>query len=109
MARIRSVKPGLFGSQVVDVHDLCKATPSSFYPEHEVILYRFYDARGALLYVGVTGRLAERWTAHRRTAPWWGQIAELVTEKYSSMESALSAERSAIRSELPRYNRRSAA
>jgi predicted GIY-YIG superfamily endonuclease len=108
MARIRSVKPGLFGSQVADADDACAGSWKGIYPARETILYRFYDADGTLLYVGVTGRLAERWTAHRRSASWWPRIERLVTEKLPCMDSALAAERRAIRTELPAFNKRGA-
>ena len=32
-------------------------------------VYRFYDANGALLYVGITGNLSRRWAKHEARKP----------------------------------------
>jgi GIY-YIG catalytic domain len=109
VARIRSVKPTLFGSQLLDPGDAIgvSGVRSVFGPDLETLLYRFHDAAGHLLYVGITRRPAERWTRHRQSS-WWSQIARLTTETFPSERAALAAEREVIRTEGPIYNRRSA-
>lgn len=70
-------------------------------------LYRFYDATRGLLYVGITGQPAERWVKHRRSAPWWSDAAYVNVEIFPTEWQALDAERAAIRSESPQFNKRS--
>lgn len=72
-------------------------------------LYRLYAPDGSLLYIGVTGRLSERFNAHSRSKPWWPEVAEVGLEWLPKMHLALDAERVAIKAEDPRYNRRSVA
>ena len=71
-------------------------------------LYRFHDDHGRILYIGVTSREAERWTTHRRESQWWSQIAYVTCQRFNHEWHALTAERTAIRSESPLYNVRSA-
>ncbi|MFC8447581.1 hypothetical protein [Kitasatospora sp. NPDC057223] len=70
-------------------------------------LYRFFDGQLRLLYVGVTGQLCERWPKHRRKAEWWSAAEFVAVEHWRAMHLALDAERHAIRTELPLFNRRS--
>lgn len=70
-------------------------------------LYRFYDRSKRLLYVGVTGQPRERWPKHRRAAKWWSQAAFVAVELLPNMHTALDAERDAIRTESPAFNKRS--
>lgn len=77
-------------------------------PYQQTILYRFFDVDDALLYVGVTKRPSERWTAHRRTSAWWPSVAFLAFEIHPHDRAALDAETAAIRTELPLFNKRSA-
>jgi len=67
-------------------------------------LYRFYDAEGDLLYVGVTGNLASRFSDHRRMSPWWAHADRHEVEWLPHWSAALQAERRAIRDEAPRWN-----
>lgn len=70
-------------------------------------LYRFYDAGKQLLYIGITGQPRERWAAHRRKARWWPLAAFVAVEIHPTEWQALNAERTAIRSEHPSFNKRS--
>lgn len=70
-------------------------------------LYRFYDAARGLLYVGITGQPAERWGKHRRSAAWWAEAVYVAVEILPTEWQALAAERAAIRSEAPKFNKRS--
>lgn len=70
-------------------------------------LYRFYDERGALLYVGQTGRMPlHRAVEHLREQSWAGEVAtwQLDPRVWGSVDEVLDAERRAIRAEQPRYN-----
>ncbi|MEU4296426.1 hypothetical protein [Kitasatospora aureofaciens] len=82
------------------------AEEPGYYPE--TALYRFFDSRKRLLYVGVSGQLRERWPQHRRKAPWWPAADFVSIEHWSTDVDALAAERAAIAVEQPLFNKRSA-
>lgn len=67
-------------------------------------LYRFYDSRENLLYVGISGDPWRRWREHVATQPWYPQVAHWAGTWYASEELAAAAEIRAIRSERPRFN-----
>jgi hypothetical protein len=67
-------------------------------------LYRFWDAGGDLLYVGITGIRDARWRAHGNQKPWWREVATVTVEHYDDRKSLAAAEIAAIRAEKPRYN-----
>lgn len=67
-------------------------------------VYRFFDNRDELLYVGVTRDLGTRIAAHRRSSPWWAEAARAEVVFYDSMAAARAAEAAAIVAERPRYN-----
>lgn len=67
-------------------------------------LYRFYDADGVLLYVGISKHWPERLTQHRRDKVWWTEVARIDLEPFPTREAVLEAERAAIIAERPRYN-----
>lgn len=73
-------------------------------------VYRFYDRRGALLYIGITNSPRHRFAQHadpRDGRPWWGQVDESRTtiEWYSTRNQALRVEEHSIKSELPMHNK----
>ena len=68
-------------------------------------LYRWFDQDGRLLYVGITGTLAERTTAHSGTDDWWREVRRADVEWFDTAAEALAAERVAIQQESPRFNR----
>ena len=70
----------------------------------ETALYRYFDAEGALLYVGVTGDPVKRDREHAATSPWRGSARRRTIEWYCSRTEALAAERTAIRRERPAHN-----
>lgn len=67
-------------------------------------LYRFYDAGGDLLYVGITNNPSRRWGRHAEDKPWWIEVDRIEIERHPDRPSVLIAERDAIKAELPRYN-----
>lgn len=67
-------------------------------------LYRFYDAGGDLLYVGITNNPGRRWGRHADDKPWWTEVDRIEIERYPDRPSVLLAEKAAIKAELPRYN-----
>lgn len=68
-------------------------------------LYRFFDADGQLLYVGITDRRRARWHEHATTKTWWDTAAAATLVHFDSREEAERAETEAIRTEAPRWNR----
>lgn len=72
--------------------------------DERTALYRFFDATGQLLYVGVSGNTESRWRQHAESKAWWSDVAEKTTEWLDSRPEALDAERIAIRTEKPLYN-----
>ncbi|MCX4232061.1 GntR family transcriptional regulator [Streptomyces ortus] len=73
-------------------------------PSERTALYRFFDAAGNLLYVGVSGNTEARWRQHAESKPWWSDVADKTTEWLGSRAEALDAERIAIRTEKPLHN-----
>jgi hypothetical protein len=67
-------------------------------------LYRFYAEDGALLYIGITGSIPERFRSHDRDKPWYGDAARATFQHYPNRDAVLDAERKAIIAEQPRYN-----
>lgn len=68
-------------------------------------LYRFFDAKDRLLYVGESWNAVNRAKQHRRQQHWWMQVRRMTVEMHPSREAARVAEAKAIRTERPRYNR----
>jgi len=69
-------------------------------------LYRHFNARGELLYVGISLDAIARSAAHARSARWWDEVAQIRIASYPSQEAAAEAEWVAICVESPRYNLR---
>lgn len=67
-------------------------------------LYRFYDAQGSLLYIGITLNPSQRWATHSKDKPWWSDVANITIEQHPDRASVLAAERAAILAEGPRHN-----
>lgn len=67
-------------------------------------LYRFYDATGQLLYVGITADPGARWPSHAREKTWWHEVRGITVETYPDRGTVLAAETRAIAVEHPRYN-----
>lgn len=67
-------------------------------------LYRFYDAAGVLLYVGITADPGVRFKQHRGDKAWWTEVVNIRIEKLPTKAAVLAAERTAIREERPLWN-----
>jgi predicted DNA-binding transcriptional regulator AlpA len=68
-------------------------------------LYRHYDARGRLLYVGISLSAITRLSAHRNGSHWSDQICRIEIDTFDDRNVAIAAERRAIQEESPIYNR----
>jgi hypothetical protein len=67
-------------------------------------LYRLYDADDALLYVGITKNIVQRWFQHSQTKTWWSQAIRREVAWLDDRPAALLAERRAILAEHPIHN-----
>lgn len=68
-------------------------------------LYRTFDDRGRLLYVGVSFGPFLRLEQHEKNASWTRYVATITLERYGSREEAEAAEKRAIQEEDPVFNR----
>lgn len=66
-------------------------------------LYRYFDAEDVLLYVGISGELATRESAHIRRSQWMQFATRSTIERYA-LEDVGGAERAAIEAEHPVFN-----
>jgi predicted GIY-YIG superfamily endonuclease len=69
-----------------------------------VSLYRFYDSTDRLLYIGITNRITRRLDEHGDEKPWYGEVTRVKVEHHPDRYAALAAEKSAIKTERPKYN-----
>ncbi len=67
-------------------------------------LYRMFDEADHLLYVGVTRHLSRRKSKHKKFKRWYGDVARIKCEPFTSRIDAEDAELKAIQTESPRYN-----
>lgn len=67
-------------------------------------LYRFYDATGVLLYIGITNSIPRRLGEHDERKPWFAESVRATFEHHPSRAAALAAEKKAIKAERPKYN-----
>lgn len=74
-------------------------------PRRPHVLYRMYGSDDRLLYIGITADVDQRFTQHGTVQPWWREVAVIRVEHFDDRASVEAAEREAIRSELPAYNR----
>jgi hypothetical protein len=72
--------------------------------EKQTSLYRHFAADGSLLYVGISLSWPARTRSHSHSSTWFEQVVRVEIEQFLSREAALEAERSAIKSERPKFN-----
>lgn len=68
------------------------------------VLYRFYDAAGQLLYVGITCNPPQRFREHRDSKDWWTEIGQITLCHYRNRTELTKAETRAIQDEHPLHN-----
>jgi hypothetical protein len=68
-------------------------------------LYRMFNEAGELLYVGITAHLGARWDAECRQVAWWPDVRRQTVVWYASRTEAEAAEKAAIQSEKPIFNK----
>jgi hypothetical protein len=67
-------------------------------------LYRHFDGEGRLLYVGISLSPTYRLSQHRVSSSWFVRISRISVEWFHNRDTALEAERRAIKAEKPEYN-----
>ena len=68
-------------------------------------LYRFFGTADELLYAGITCSTPRRIREHSQKKAWWSEVRRATFEHFDSRDEALEAERLAIRTERPVYNK----
>lgn len=73
--------------------------------ETDLVLYRFFNANGDLLYVGRSTVIGSRLQAHRNTSEFYPQVAKITLQRgFGSLMELNQAETAAIIAESPKYN-----
>lgn len=73
-------------------------------PRERCALYRHFDAKGVLLYVGISDNPAARSDQHKAHSPWFTFSNETTVEWFETRKQADTAERKAIADERPVFN-----
>jgi hypothetical protein len=68
-------------------------------------LYRYFDDKNRLLYIGITDNLFSREQGHIRSSHWMQLVASSTVQRHPDREDALVSERKAIEAERPLFNR----
>lgn len=68
-------------------------------------VYRAYDSRGRLLYIGISKDWGTRWSQHAKTSPFYPHVAELQVRWCATRAIARKIEAFAIEHEQPPGNR----
>lgn len=68
------------------------------------VLYRHFNKKGKLLYVGKSMSIFNRISNHKSNSFWFEKISSITLEKHESEELLNRAERKAIEEEKPFYN-----
>jgi predicted GIY-YIG superfamily endonuclease len=68
-------------------------------------LYRFFNAKNELLYVGITNNPFNRFSGHSKDKEWFKEITYSTFEHYPNRLSVDRAETKAIQTENPKYNK----
>lgn len=67
-------------------------------------VYRMFDYKDELLYVGISNRVDIRIEQHRASKEWFWRVDRITTMNYPNRQAALDAEKHAIKTENPIYN-----
>lgn len=73
-------------------------------PVRPTDLYRFFDDREDLIYVGISGHGLRRMLQHRERQPWFDEVAQIRIEKFKTRRGAEREEKRLIMLCQPRHN-----
>lgn len=68
------------------------------------ILYRCFNRKSVLLYVGMTNHPESRFKQHRADKVWWKSVDHITLQRYPSRRDLAQAEADAIQEEQPKFN-----
>lgn len=68
-------------------------------------LYRFFDKDNKLLYVGISSNWQQRLKQHYKDSDFHDESSYITLEHYETREAVEQAERIAIETEMPKYNK----
>lgn len=83
-------------------HDYFEALAGAFLDE--TALYRCFNNRDELLYVGVSYSAINRYSQHKTSSKWAKDVVKICIEHFNSRDLALAAEKKAIKTEYPKHN-----
>jgi Arm DNA-binding domain len=102
--RARKADPAVQRAQIVEKHAEQRRKLTRAEAPGMTHLYRHYGFDGALLYVGVSNNVFNRWDSHKRKAAWADLVAIITVDHFPTREDAEEAEADAILAEKPRFN-----
>jgi hypothetical protein len=94
----------LASSRVGKTEEISQLAPTLEIAASPTDLYRYFDAMGRLLYVGISLSVVARACDHRTSSHWYSSWVLMTRVKYPTRETAQRAERRAIRKEKPLHN-----
>jgi len=104
-----SLSPAIEASDTAVRHsmDFCAPPAAVCTPSDapSTALYFWFDADGALLYIGITGDLAARQTSHAKRSSWSQFADHAKVQRFPSRVAAKVAEEAAIVAERPLFNK----
>jgi len=83
---------------------LTRALAVKVEPDARSALYRYYDEKDRLLYIGITDRLLSRTEAHILGSSWMDYAVRSTIARYPTRREAAEAETAAIKAEQPLFN-----
>ncbi|MER5461640.1 GIY-YIG nuclease family protein [Streptomyces sp. NPDC002668] len=73
-------------------------------PPQRTAVYRMFDAKDRLLYIGISSAPTKRWVQHSVDKEWWNEAARFTLDWRESRAEALHVEAEAIKGEKPIHN-----
>ena len=67
-------------------------------------LYRCFDRKGLLLYVGCSSNVGSRLASHAQQTDWWPLVWRIAVKRVSTLDQCRREEQRAIRDEYPKFN-----
>lgn len=95
MSKGKAPKPKTVTIRPNHYYDVRKATH---------ILYRCFNRKKVLLYVGITNHPEERFKHHLQNKVWWKYVDLITLQSFSSRRMLVEAEAGAIQAEKPMFN-----
>jgi len=101
-AEASATRPAAVNEEQLDL--LARALAVKVEPDATTALYRYFDEKDRLLYVGITDHLLGRTGAHILGSSWMDYAVRSTITRYPSRAEAAAAETAAIKTEQPLFN-----